>query len=138
MFFFVFFLFFFFFFQAEDGIRDTSVTGVQTCALPILSPGAALVFLLAGPATNIATLGVVGKDLGLRALVGYLAGIAISAVAFGLALDAGLAAWNVDIQVQMAASTETIPEALKQASGLLLAPFFALSLYKEARKRLRR
>src|SRR5690349_23454973 len=29
------FLFFFFFFQAEDGIRDLYVTGVQTCALPI-------------------------------------------------------------------------------------------------------
>src|SRR5260221_9641133 len=29
---------FFFFFQAEDGIRDHCVTGVQTCALPI-SPG---------------------------------------------------------------------------------------------------
>ena len=29
---------FFFFFQAEDGIRDWSVTGVQTCALPILVP----------------------------------------------------------------------------------------------------
>ena len=28
--------FFFFFFQAEDGIRDYDVTGVQTCALPIL------------------------------------------------------------------------------------------------------
>src|SRR2546422_6965995 len=27
--------FFFFFFQAEDGIRDVAVTGVQTCALPI-------------------------------------------------------------------------------------------------------
>ena len=27
---------FFFFFQAEDGIRDHCVTGVQTCALPIL------------------------------------------------------------------------------------------------------
>ena len=27
---------FFFFFQAEDGIRDDLVTGVQTCALPIL------------------------------------------------------------------------------------------------------
>src|SRR5207248_8677677 len=27
--------FFFFFFQAEDGIRDRTVTGVQTCALPI-------------------------------------------------------------------------------------------------------
>src|SRR2546422_3898793 len=29
------FYFFFFFFQAEDGIRDVAVTGVQTCALPI-------------------------------------------------------------------------------------------------------
>src|SRR5258708_28409075 len=28
-------MFFFFFFQAEDGIRDDLVTGVQTCALPI-------------------------------------------------------------------------------------------------------
>src|SRR5205085_1152634 len=32
-------LFFFFFFQAEDGIRDLTVTGVQTCALPILNMG---------------------------------------------------------------------------------------------------
>src|SRR2546422_8056954 len=30
-----FFFYFFFFFQAEDGIRDVAVTGVQTCALPI-------------------------------------------------------------------------------------------------------
>src|SRR5438128_5945684 len=42
-FFFLFFVFlfifilFFFFFQAEDGIRDATVTGVQTCALPILA-----------------------------------------------------------------------------------------------------
>src|SRR5699024_12166464 len=31
----------FFFFQAEDGIRDRNVTGVQTCAVPILGAGAA-------------------------------------------------------------------------------------------------
>src|SRR2546430_15378507 len=30
---------FFFFFQAEDGIRDLTVTGVQTCALPIFGGG---------------------------------------------------------------------------------------------------
>src|SRR5687767_15182905 len=42
-FFFVFvFFFFFFFFQAEDGIRDKLVTGVQTCALPIFGVGALL------------------------------------------------------------------------------------------------
>ena len=34
-FFVVFFFLFSFFFQAEDGIRDVAVTGVQTCALPI-------------------------------------------------------------------------------------------------------
>src|SRR5437867_5178742 len=39
-FFLLFFIFFFFFFfQAEDGIRDRTVTGVQTCALPILRSG---------------------------------------------------------------------------------------------------
>src|SRR5256885_5244405 len=32
-------LIFFFFFQAEDGIRDYKVTGVQTCALPIYPAG---------------------------------------------------------------------------------------------------
>src|SRR2546430_7077382 len=32
-------LLFFFFFQAEDGIRDLTVTGVQTCALPISDKG---------------------------------------------------------------------------------------------------
>src|SRR6266478_10220262 len=30
--------YFFFFFQAEDGIRDLTVTGVQTCALPVPAP----------------------------------------------------------------------------------------------------
>lgn len=101
-----------------------------------VSPGAALVFLLAGPATNVATLGVVGKDLGARALVGYLGGISISALVMGLGFDALLDAFDIDIAVQMAASSETIPEALKLASGLILAPFLGWSLYKEARQRL--
>src|SRR5690348_17981015 len=38
----------FFFFQAEDGIRDGRVTGVQTCALPILVALADVVALLPG------------------------------------------------------------------------------------------
>src|SRR5437762_14266526 len=37
-----------FFFQAEDGIRDTSVTGVQTCALPILLKKALALYLANG------------------------------------------------------------------------------------------
>src|SRR2546429_3163246 len=41
----VFIICFFFFFQAEDGIRDVAVTGVQTCALPILSVASTLMKL---------------------------------------------------------------------------------------------
>src|SRR5690348_17428344 len=41
-----FFFFFFFFFQAEDGIRDGRVTGVQTCALPISNVASVFVMLL--------------------------------------------------------------------------------------------
>src|SRR5206468_9596044 len=43
--------FFFFFFQAEDGIRDLIVTGVQTCALPISLPALAK-SSSTGPATS--------------------------------------------------------------------------------------
>ena len=45
---FFFFFFFFFFFQAEDGIRDYKVTGVQTCALPISPKNQVTGFLGAG------------------------------------------------------------------------------------------
>src|SRR5699024_12181159 len=38
---------FFFFFQAEDGIRDRNVTGVQTCALPIFHNSLTSIFNLA-------------------------------------------------------------------------------------------
>src|SRR2546429_3010400 len=44
--------FFFFFFQAEDGIRDVAVTGVQTCALPIYSAGLEKRHRFSGPALS--------------------------------------------------------------------------------------
>src|SRR5207237_5191585 len=48
-------VFFFFFFQAEDGIRDSSVTGVQTCALPISSyAGVQLIFFASKEPLNTA------------------------------------------------------------------------------------
>jgi len=52
-----------------------------------LSPGAALVFLLAGPATNAASLVVLRRILGQRALVIYLAAIVVCALALGYAVD---------------------------------------------------
>src|SRR5210317_597599 len=52
-----------------------------------VSPGAALVFLLAGPATNMASLTVLVGTLGKRATAIYLSAIAVSAVFFGLVVD---------------------------------------------------
>ena len=53
-----------------------------------LSPGAALVFLLVGPATNVATMVIVARDAGKRGVVIYLTTIAIVAVGIGLLVDA--------------------------------------------------
>ena len=52
-----------------------------------LSPGTALVLLMAGPAVNAASMMVVGKVLGRRTLLLYLASIIGGAMAFGLAVD---------------------------------------------------
>ena len=53
-----------------------------------LTPGAALVLLMAGPACNVASLLVVRKVLGLRTLTAYIASIVLGAVGFGVAVDA--------------------------------------------------
>lgn len=52
-----------------------------------LTPGAALVFLMAGPATNVASIVVLGKTLGRRSLIIYLATILLGAITFGLITD---------------------------------------------------
>ena len=52
-----------------------------------LSPGAALVFLMAGPATNAATITVIGKVLGKKALFFYLFSIITGALISGLVID---------------------------------------------------
>jgi uncharacterized protein len=52
-----------------------------------LSPGAALVFLLAGPATNASTITVIAKLMGKRITALYLAAIAVCSVAVGWAVN---------------------------------------------------
>ncbi len=62
-----------------------------------VSPGTVLVFLLAGPASNIASLALVRRELGVRALAAYLFGICGIAILLGLALDWVVAAYGIDI-----------------------------------------
>ncbi len=55
-----------------------------------VSPGAVLVFLMAGPATNVAAFTLIAKTLGRKSLIAYLGTIITSAVGFGFLIDAFL------------------------------------------------
>jgi uncharacterized membrane protein YraQ (UPF0718 family) len=74
-----------------------------------VSPGAALVFLLAGPATNIASLTVLTRVLGKRATAIYLATISVSAVFFGLVVDQIYAWFGLSARAMIGQASEIIP-----------------------------
>lgn len=84
-----------------------------------VSPGTALVFLLAGPATNLSTLGLIRKELGGRTLGTYLLGTLGTALASGLALDWLLADSPLAVQAAQA-DEEVLPVWLSTASAVLL------------------
>lgn len=68
-----------------------------------LNPGAALVFLLAGPATNAASLTVIARILGRRMTAVYVAGIMICALGMGMVADGfygmtgGFEGWHTEV-----------------------------------------
>lgn len=64
-----------------------SVPVAAVLMLKGLSPGAALVLLMAGPATNAATITMIGKVLGKKSLIGYLGAIVTGALLAGLFID---------------------------------------------------
>ena len=64
-----------------------SVPVAAVLMLKGLSPGAALVLLMAGPATNAATITMIGKVLGKKSLIGYLGAIITGAMLSGLFID---------------------------------------------------
>jgi len=88
-----------------------------------LSPGAALVFLMAGPATNAATMTVIGKVLGKRTLLVYLTSIISGAIVFGLLIDYVLpSSWFIVAHVHGAGHNhdEMFPMWLQVTMSILL------------------
>lgn len=95
-----------------------------------VSPGAALVFLLVGPATNAASLLLLHRSFGRRFILSYLAGVALGAVASGLALDALVDAAGWQVVPALGAGVENdAPGALALAATLL---FVAVSAWRLA------
>ncbi len=94
-----------------------------------LSPGAALVLLLVGPATNIGAVGVLHALLGRRSVVVYLATIVVVAVVLGLALDAILGAGAVQLGTA-GADEPFVPGALLDLGGVVFLALGVATLWR--------
>ncbi|MBM7071153.1 SO_0444 family Cu/Zn efflux transporter [Shewanella sp. 202IG2-18] len=94
-----------------------------------ISPGAVLVFMLAGPATNIATLGVVTKELGKRALFGYLSGVIGVAVIAGFITDFVVEKYGIVVAPQIGEQHAMLPQSVVAISGIVLALLMGKVIY---------
>jgi len=97
-------------------------------ALKGLSPGAVLVFLLAGPATNIGSLVVLLKVLGRHAVAAYLVAVVIMTLAAGFALNAIYHAWGLDPRATFGTAAGFVPDLVKETGALLLTGLLILSM----------
>jgi uncharacterized membrane protein YraQ (UPF0718 family) len=91
-----------------------------------MSPGTALVFLLAAPATSLASLQAVRGMLGGRGLAAYLAAIFGVAVASGVALDAAVLAFGLNMAVRLPAGAGEHNHSLLGSVAAVALIVFAL------------
>jgi uncharacterized membrane protein YraQ (UPF0718 family) len=103
-----------------------------------VSPGAALVFLLAGPATNLASLTVLIGTLGKRATAIYLSSIAVCSVIFGLVVDQIYGYWGFSAQAIVGQASEVVPLWLQWAGALAVVLLSIKPLYRLIASRLKR
>lgn len=117
----------------------------STASIPIaavlmtkgVSAGAAFVFLMTGPATNAATMLIIGRVMGRRVLMVYLASIALTALGFGVALDFLVAHWGLTIE-SAAAHEHLLSGWITWGSAGLLTFFITLHFVEWLDRRLLR
>jgi len=85
-----------------------------------ISPGTALVFLMAGPATNVSTMGVIAKHLGKRSLLAYLIGVCSVALLSGLTVDLLISHWDLEISTQLHQGQNMVPLGVQYSCLVLL------------------
>ncbi|MDO7084174.1 SO_0444 family Cu/Zn efflux transporter [Pseudocolwellia sp. AS88] len=95
-----------------------------------VSPGAVLVFMLAGPATNVATLGIVAKELGRRAIVAYLVGVIGVAVLFGLLTDYLVEHYGIVVAPMLGEHHEILPQWFMYMTSFVLAGLLLRLVWK--------
>ena len=100
-----------------------------------LNPGAALVFLLAGPATNAATMNLVRTIFNTRALWIYLSMIAVTSLAMGLCVDMVYGRMGISASAVVGQAAELVPDGVKMTAAAVLAGLMGLNVWKHSRHR---
>ncbi|RLC46184.1 MAG: hypothetical protein DRH57_06560 [Candidatus Cloacimonadota bacterium] len=100
-----------------------------------MAPGAGLVFLIAGPATNTATLSFVAGKLGKKTMFIYLSTIVITSLLFGFLIDYiwKISGNNINLII---GGTKMLPLWLKTASAILLTIFILKAFLKNFKKKI--
>jgi len=95
-----------------------------------VSPGAALVFLLAGPATNITSLSIILGLLGKRATIIYLLTLSVCALLCGLALDQIYTTLGLSARATAGHAAEIIPFSVKLTGAGILSALSVMPIYR--------
>ncbi|VAW54201.1 Uncharacterized membrane protein, YraQ family [hydrothermal vent metagenome] len=96
-----------------------------------VSPGAVLVFLLVGPATNIASFALLKNELGLKVTAMYLAGLSVFSLMMGLSLEWLLQTQQWTVEATLGDAHTMLPEFVSWASAFLLI-FLAIKSLRRA------
>jgi len=94
-----------------------------------ISPGAALVFLMTGPATNAATIAIIWKIMGRRVAAVYLITVAVTALGCGLLLDH---LFVVTASTAAPVSTWMLPNWVKIAGAVALLAILGRAIFRSA------
>ncbi len=93
-----------------------------------LNPGAALVFLLVGPATNIASISMISGLFGKKSLLIYLCSIAICSVVLGFFTDMLYYGMGISATATVGQAADIIPHYIQLSSAVILAALIIFAL----------
>jgi uncharacterized membrane protein YraQ (UPF0718 family) len=96
-----------------------------------MSPGTAFVFLLAGPATNAATITMVMKFMGKKTAMIYVGTIAVCSIGFGLLLDSIYMGLGIQAAAIVGSGGDIVPAYLQLAFALVLLPLMAYGMVRK-------
>jgi len=100
-----------------------------------ISPGAALVFLLTGPATNMVSLAMLTGMIGKKGTIRYLFGLSAASLLCGLLLDLIYHLAGITPRGHIGLASENLPYSWRLTAALLLVIFCIPPLYRSATKR---